>query len=105
MSTAIIKAERSDGRYVWSGTMLSKTACRPIIDNDPSITSQCHPVPTFMVNSVAGAGRPPSLFAVAGVRYASLVTMLTFVVLDWPSTCDHHMKAIVKKQLVFNGRH
>src|SRR5947209_6773073 len=49
MSTALIRPERSDGSYAWSGTMLSKAACRPIIDNDPSISSQCHPVPTFMV--------------------------------------------------------
>jgi hypothetical protein len=37
MSTAIIRPESSDGSYALSGTMLSKAACCPIIDNDPSI--------------------------------------------------------------------
>ena len=35
---------------------------------------------------MAGAGRPSYLLAVVELRYTSLVSMLTFVVLDWPST-------------------
>jgi hypothetical protein len=66
--------------------MLSKAAYRPVIDDDPLISSQCDPVSTFMANPVAGAGRLSSLHAVAELPYTSLVSMLPFVVLDWPST-------------------
>ena len=61
MSTAIIRPERSDNSYAWIGTMLSKVACRPVIDNDHSISSQWHPVPTFMAKVwLVRVGHPPA---------------------------------------------
>jgi hypothetical protein len=44
--------------------MLSKDACRPVIDHRPSISSQCHLIfampfnPDVHGKGVAGAGRP-----------------------------------------------
>lgn len=79
MSTTIIRVEETYFSFISEGdrefrsliltsaglgradVMLSKAACRPVIDNDPSISSQCYPVPTI----IAGAwpvrvGHPPA---------------------------------------------
>jgi hypothetical protein len=52
--------QSSDGNNAEYGTTLLKATCHPVSDNDPSISSQCHPVWKFMAGVWPGRiGRPP----------------------------------------------